>query len=276
MYSSPYQVIKSIGAYSMGRYRRERGYFERLLHRFQSPAAIFDHELWRLGGIYYREIGIFGVTKYWQSSRAGWVVRVTTSHATESSVKAVAHLVNEKYAKKNAEALHYASGFGGTPDNSEESIQRVLYTFEDIENFLLDVREKYIDSSVTKSTPSLESVQKKTTETFQSQLPSINDTPLDRPEFRKVLGHLYCQKCGEHDLPSNFLESEMGENFRKCPKCFSHFQALKHFPKNPNVSLRQIICPKCSRAGENSSFFDSEAGKNYKKCPNCSMNFQVN
>jgi uncharacterized C2H2 Zn-finger protein len=256
----------------MNRYKRERGYLEKLLHKMQSPAAIFDHELWRLGSIYYRESGILGVTKYWQSNRKGWVVRVTTLNATQNSVRAVAHLINEEYAQKNAEALHYASGFGGAPDSSEESIQRTLFTFEDIDNFLLDVREKYIDYRSSDISKPHGSSQNKIPEASKTKTVSIYDSPGGRAITNKIAGHLYCQKCGENDIPGNFLESEIGENYKKCPKCFAHFQALN----SAFYDQHQLVCPKCNRKGGSSSFFDSEAGQNFKKCPSCSMNFQAN
>jgi hypothetical protein len=94
-------------------------------------------------------------------------------------------------------------------------------------------------------------------------IPKNNDSGL-------IKGNINCVGCGYQDLPSNFLLSDIGESYRKCPKCQMHSQ----FDNSEN-QLRPIIqdhvfgCPKCSFKGKLNRFSEVPNNSDFLECREC-------
>ena len=93
--------------------------------------------------------------------------------------------------------------------------------------------------------------------------PRVNESVRD--------GNIVCPKCHWQDLPEDFLKSDAGNQFRKCPACSNNFQVLD----GSMGYEKTVFCPQCNRSGGEKAFFPSSAGKNFKKCPDCNMTIQI-
>lgn len=81
-------------------------------------------------------------------------------------------------------------------------------------------------------------------------------------------GNIKCSGCGYQDLPKNFLPSDAGGLYRKCPKCNANWQVLSV----PNIKGKHK-CTGCGLPGDKGTFFPSSAGKDYLNCPKCNTHF---
>jgi uncharacterized membrane protein len=86
-----------------------------------------------------------------------------------------------------------------------------------------------------------------------------------------IQGNIKCCDCGYQDAPRNFLESDVGELYRKCPKCNMSWQVL-----TPPSNFGNYRCSGCGLEGDKGAFFPSSAGKDYLCCVKCNTHFQRN
>ena len=82
-------------------------------------------------------------------------------------------------------------------------------------------------------------------------------------------GNIKCSSCGYQDLPKNFLPSDAGGLYRKCPKCNANWQVLSAFNMHGEHK-----CTGCGLPGDKGAFFPSSAGKEYLLCSKCNTHFQ--
>ncbi len=83
-----------------------------------------------------------------------------------------------------------------------------------------------------------------------------------------IHGNLKCCGCGHQDAPKNFLSSDVGDLYRKCPKCGMNWQVLCA----PSMHGK-YRCTGCGLLGDKGAFFPSSAGKDYLYCPKCNTHF---
>ena len=155
----------------------------------------------------------------------------------------ICELLDDEDKKEREQRKYYKSQFSNKHISKSEFSQRK------------GVGSQYIKPSPN-STESLNTSSQKIVEANEV----ISSKPMN--------GNINC-KCGYGDSHRNFLPSDAGDLFKKCPKCNSHIQVL-----SPSSTLGPHKCINCGYPGVAGAFFASSAGSHYLECPKCNTHFE--
>lgn len=155
--------------------------------------------------------------------------------------------VEEKSAQNKIDTLsqHAASN----------TVAKKSYDNSDYQSF--EVNQSAINSEISKSSSAKQQPE--------SSAPVQKKNKFNEPLFQ---GNLRCCGCGHQDAPKNFLASDVGELYRKCPECSMNWQVLCA----PSIHGK-YRCTGCGLLGDKGAFFPSSAGKDYLYCPKCNTHF---
>jgi hypothetical protein len=129
-------------------------------------------------------------------------------------------------------------------------------------------KSKYVTSFDNSSYPVPEI---KTTSNNQTSKSANQTKAKEKSDDELIQGNIKCCDCGYQDAPRNFLASDVGELYRKCPKCNMSWQVL-----TPPSNFGNYRCSGCGLEGDKGAFFPSSAGKDYLCCVKCNTHFQRN